>query len=185
MDIWLRSAPAAKALAIATASEFMLEQIRDSGGFTLSRARQRGSDAPVLVDPGGEPLDRILDRTGSGNSMCLGSSSCDWMATALGHLHQHGLVHKDVKPENVLVALEPSGEAGHVWLTGFGLASPLPRERQAPAPPEFIAGTLAYMSPEQTGHMNRSIGATCITGSTSLPSRCPPYGSEKKISPCS
>ena len=42
-------------------------------------------------------------------------------------------------------------------LTGFGLASRLPRERQAPEPPEFIAGTLAYMSPEQTGRMNRSI----------------------------
>ena len=44
-----------------------------------------------------------------------------------------------------------------MWLTGFGIASRLPRERQAPAPPEIIAGTLAYMSPEQTGRMNRSI----------------------------
>ena len=40
---------------------------------------------------------------------------------------------------------------------GFGVASRLPRERQAPAPPEVIAGTLAYMAPEQTGRMNRSI----------------------------
>ena len=46
---------------------------------------------------------------------------------------------------------------GHAWLTGFGIASRLPRERQAPAPPEVIAGTLAYMAPEQTGRMNRSI----------------------------
>jgi serine/threonine protein kinase len=48
-------------------------------------------------------------------------------------------------------------DAGKVWLTGFGIASQLPHERQAPAPPEVIAGTLAYMSPEQTGRMNRSI----------------------------
>ena len=74
------------------------------------------------------------------------------LATALGHAHQRGLIHKDVKPENVLV-----DDAGHVWLTGFGIASRLPRERQAPAPPEIIAGTLAYMSPEQTGRMNRSM----------------------------
>ena len=47
--------------------------------------------------------------------------------------------------------------AGHVWLTGLGIASRLPRERQAPEPPEVIAGTLAYMAPEQTGRMNRSI----------------------------
>src|SRR5690242_7291648 len=40
---------------------------------------------------------------------------------------------------------------------GFGIASRLPRERQSPEPPEFIAGTLAYMAPEQTGRMNRSI----------------------------
>ena len=46
---------------------------------------------------------------------------------------------------------------GQAWLTGFGVASRLPRERQAPAPPEVIAGTLAYMAPEQTGRMNRSI----------------------------
>src|ERR1700691_3389170 len=46
-----------------------------------------------------------------------------------------------------------------VKLTGFGIASRLPRERQAPAPPESIAGTLAYMAPEQTGRMNRSIDA--------------------------
>jgi predicted ATPase len=49
-------------------------------------------------------------------------------------------------------------DVGNVWLTGFGIASQLPRERQSPArPPEFIAGTLPYMAPEQTGRMNRSI----------------------------
>ena len=46
---------------------------------------------------------------------------------------------------------------GKIWMTGFGIASRLPRERQAPAPPEVIAGTLAYMAPEQTGRMNRWI----------------------------
>jgi serine/threonine protein kinase len=50
-------------------------------------------------------------------------------------------------------------DAGNVWLTGFGIASQLPREHQSPVPPEIIAGTLAYMAPEQTGRMNRSIDA--------------------------
>jgi hypothetical protein len=50
-------------------------------------------------------------------------------------------------------------DAGNVWLTGFGIASRLPHDRQAPAPLEIVAGTLAYMSPEQTGRMNRSIDA--------------------------
>jgi serine/threonine protein kinase len=48
---------------------------------------------------------------------------------------------------------------GHVRLTGFGIASRLSRERQEPEPPETIAGTVAYMAPEQTGRMNRSIDA--------------------------
>ena len=77
------------------------------------------------------------------------------IAAALGKVHQRGLVHKDIKPANILV----NRTTGEVKLTGFGIASRLPRERQAPAPPESIAGTLAYMAPEQTGRMNRSIDA--------------------------
>jgi len=75
------------------------------------------------------------------------------LATANSQLHMHGLIHKDLKPSNVLV----NPATGKVWLMGFGIASRLPRERQSPKPPEFIAGTLAYMAPEQTGRMNRSI----------------------------
>ena len=44
-------------------------------------------------------------------------------------------------------------------LTEFGIASRLSRERQAPEPPETIAGTLAYVAPAQTGRMNRSVDA--------------------------
>jgi len=50
-----------------------------------------------------------------------------------------------------------SASAAQVRLMGFGIAWLRPRERQAPEPPESIAGTLAYMAPKQTGRMNRSI----------------------------
>jgi serine/threonine protein kinase len=75
------------------------------------------------------------------------------LSAALGRLHARGLIHKDIKPANVLA----HGASGQVWLTGFGVASRLRRERHAPEPPEFIAGTLPYMAPEQTGRMNRSL----------------------------
>ena len=79
------------------------------------------------------------------------------VASALGQVHQRGLIHKDIKPANLLV----NSVTSQAWLMGFGIASRLPRERQAPAPPEVIAGTLAYMAPEQTGRMNRSIDSRC------------------------
>src|SRR5207245_8376437 len=75
------------------------------------------------------------------------------VTSALGKLHQRGLIHKDIKPANIVVHCVD----GQVRLTGFGIASRLSRERQPPEPPEFISGTLPYMAPEQTGRMNRSI----------------------------
>jgi serine/threonine protein kinase len=104
----------------------------------------------VLEDPGGTPLDRLLGRPLEvSHFLCIAIP----LANALRHVHERGLIHKDIKPANILVESASSG----VWLTGFGIASRLPRERQAPAPPEVIAGTLAYMAPEQTGRMNRSV----------------------------
>jgi PAS domain S-box-containing protein len=104
----------------------------------------------VLEDPGGTPLDRLLGRPLDVSHFLRIAIP---LAGALRHVHEHGLIHKDIKPANILVESASSG----VWLTGFGIASRLPRERQAPAPPEVIAGTLAYMAPEQTGRMNRSV----------------------------
>jgi serine/threonine protein kinase len=104
----------------------------------------------VLEDPGGVPLDRLLGRPLE-VSHFLGIAIP--LAGALRRVHERGLVHKDIKPANTLVDTASDG----VWLTGFGIASRLPREHQPPAPPEVIAGTLAYMAPEQTGRMNRSV----------------------------
>ena len=110
-----------------------------------------GGQAMLVVDyTGGEPLDRLIrEPMEIGRFLRLAVA----LSAALRQLHERGLIHKDIKSANVLADLK----TGHVWLTGFGIASRRPRERQAPDPPEFIAGTLAYMAPEQTGRVNRSI----------------------------
>jgi PAS domain S-box-containing protein len=104
----------------------------------------------VLEDPGGAPVDRLLGRPLDVPQFLRIAIP---LVGALRQVHQRGLIHKDIKPANILF----DAASGGVWLTGFGIASRLPRERQAPAPPEVIAGTLAYMAPEQTGRINRSV----------------------------
>jgi predicted ATPase/signal transduction histidine kinase len=116
----------------------------------VSLARFAGHMTLVLEDPGGEPLTRLLGEPLEISEFLRIAIA---LAEALRRVHERGLIHKDIKPANVLVVLGNGG----LWLTGFGIASRLPRERQDPEPPEEVAGTFAYMAPEQTGRMNRSI----------------------------
>ena len=112
----------------------------------------RDSDRIVLEfeDPGGVPLDQLL---GNPLELALFLRLAVSLSAAIDHLHERGIIHKDIKPANVLV--DPV--TCRCWLRGFGIASRLPRERQPAEPPEFLAGTLAYMAPEQTGRMNRCV----------------------------
>jgi serine/threonine protein kinase len=132
--------------------EYVLRAELDSdwAARPLTLARREGRPLLILEDPGGEPLDRLL---GEPMELSRFLRFAVGLAAALGKLHQQGLIHKDIKPANILV----NSATGAIRLTGFGIASRLPRERQSPEPPKVIAGTLAYMAPEQTDRMNRSI----------------------------
>ncbi|BAN27824.1 AAA family ATPase [Caballeronia insecticola] len=133
--------------------EYGLASLLDPEWAAQPLALDLGRVPPVLIldDGGGDPLIGMLGRPLE-LTRCLRIAAN--LAQAIGEAHACGIVHKDIKPANVLVDAED-----RVRLTGFGIASLLPHEHQPPAPPEIIAGTLAYMAPEQTGRMNRSIDA--------------------------
>ena len=124
----------------------------DPAWATRPQALEHRDGRPILVfeDPGGAPLVSLV---GSPWDLTRFLHVACSLAAALGRLHARDLVHKDIRPANILVRLPDGG----VSLTGFGIASRLPRERQSPEPPEVIAGDLCYMAPEQTGRVSRSI----------------------------
>ena len=110
----------------------------------------RGMPALVLEDCGGEPLERLLDGPIPLErflDLAIG------VAGAVADVHARGLVHKDLKPANILV----QHGAAEVKLADFGIATRAPREQQEARPPPLIEGSLPYMSPEQTGRMNRAL----------------------------
>ncbi len=75
------------------------------------------------------------------------------LCKALDHLYQARIIHKDIKPANILI----NPETKQVKLIDFSIASLLPRETQEIKNANALEGTLAYISPEQTGRMNRGI----------------------------
>ncbi|MBE8986203.1 ATP-binding sensor histidine kinase [Nostoc sp. LEGE 12450] len=75
------------------------------------------------------------------------------LCNTLDVLYRERIIHKDIKSANILI----NPETKQVKLIDFSIASLLPRETQTLVNPNVLEGTLAYISPEQTGRMNRGI----------------------------
>lgn len=120
----------------------------------------------VLEECGGVSLAHMLTtlpQMRTGWQDCMG----DFLALALeitailGRIHQHQVIHKDINPANILAV--PPARTHHsrqhwgVKLIDFGIATKLSGEHVLFGSPQTLEGTLAYIAPEQTGRMNRSI----------------------------
>jgi predicted ATPase/signal transduction histidine kinase/tRNA A-37 threonylcarbamoyl transferase component Bud32 len=129
----------------------ILKRLQDIQGVVRPYACERIHERPVLLleevrgkalsEIVGQPLDvpRFLDLAIS-------------LASTLAEIHSRDVIHKDIKPSNIIV--EPSGGAR---LVDFGIATLQKIEHLDAAPAHLLEGTLAYMSPEQTGRMNRAV----------------------------
>ncbi|WP_433927367.1 AAA family ATPase [Sorangium cellulosum] len=137
-----------------------------------------GQSALILEDFGGRSLDDPLDAPMPLERFFPLALR---ITEALAELHRHRIIHKDIKPQNLLY----NPDTDEVKITDFGIASRAPRESQDLTHTGLIEGTLAYMAPEQTGRMNRwidertdlySLGVTfyqMLTGSLPFRARDP------------
>ncbi|WP_127083536.1 trifunctional serine/threonine-protein kinase/ATP-binding protein/sensor histidine kinase [Dulcicalothrix desertica] len=117
----------------------------------ISLENYQNSVVLVLSDFGGISLKHYLEN----HQLSLVSflSIAVQLAQALLSLHQHHIIHKDVKPANIII----NPHTHEVKLTDFSIASRLDKETLQIVNPDQLEGTLAYISPEQTGRMNRSL----------------------------
>ncbi|MEG4212923.1 AAA family ATPase [Microcoleus sp. S13_B4] len=117
----------------------------------LALERYQNSFALIMEDFGAQSLNYILPSLK--NDFIGFLRIAIQLAETLGQLHKQQIVHKDIKPPNIIVHTA----TWVVKIIDFSISSRLGRENQTINNPNCLEGTLAYISPEQTGRMNRSI----------------------------
>ncbi len=105
----------------------------------------------ILENTEGLPLRKLMDsaRLDLPDSLKVAVS----LTGTLKEVHRQGILHKMINPFNIFV--DPG--SGTVKLSGFGLATRLPKENSTTLSPQLSGETLPYISPEQTGRMNRPL----------------------------
>ncbi|MEH2264288.1 trifunctional serine/threonine-protein kinase/ATP-binding protein/sensor histidine kinase [Nostoc sp.] len=119
---------------------------------TYSLEPYQNGYALVMEDFGGISL-KEWGMGGRGQSLQEFLEIAIALCNTLDVLYHERIIHKDIKPANILI----NPETKQVKLIDFSIASLLPRETQTLVNPNILEGTLAYISPEQTGRMNRGI----------------------------
>lgn len=140
-------------------NQYIISKNLDIPGIvkTYSLENYRNSYILVMEDFGGISLQdwRLENKEKEENRVSLKEffHIAIKIASILEGLHRNRIIHKDIKPANILI--NPTTD--EIKLIDFSIATLLPREIQFITNPNILEGTLAYISPEQTGRMNRGI----------------------------
>jgi len=118
---------------------------------SLGLEKQQGNLALVMEDIGGKSISNIMRSRPLSLDECLKMGIA--LASGLQDVHDRGVIHKDIKPSNIIT----NPETGVLKIIDFGIASQLNSEEQLTKEHELLEGTLDYIAPEQTGRMNRRI----------------------------
>ena len=115
---------------------------------TIELGEERGRRFLVLEDFGGVSLSELIYSTTLSLQDALACAVR--LAGLVGQIHENNVIHKDIKPQNFIV----SRDLGIVKLTDFGISARFSRKSLSLRNTDQIEGTLAYISPEQTGRTN-------------------------------
>ncbi|MEG3877132.1 AAA family ATPase [Microcoleus sp. herbarium7] len=116
-----------------------------------SLEKYKNSFALILEDCGGQSLRHHL--AGKSIKIQIFLPLAIQLTKALGEVHQNQIIHKDIKPSNIII----TPDFKQVKITDFSMATRLSREVHQNNNTTVLEGTLAYISPEQTGRMNRDL----------------------------
>ncbi|MEM7348330.1 MAG: protein kinase, partial [Chloroflexota bacterium] len=133
--------------------EYEIVKDLNLAGVTQSYHLERHGNSSIIImeDLGGQALSSFIptwqfDLT---NFLKLAIQ----ITGAIDEIHQKNIIHKDINPSNIIY----NPATNQVKLIDFGISTILARENTSPQNPNILEGTLAYISPEQTGRVNRSI----------------------------
>jgi predicted ATPase/class 3 adenylate cyclase len=133
--------------------EFEITQSLSHPGIIRTYELRRHNKSLVIVfeDFGGMSIESLLrDRPMSLDEFF---DSAMQVTAAAEHIHRNSIIHKDITPQNLVI----NPATGEVKIIDFGISTRFPSEHPIMKAPAVLEGTLPFMSPEQTGRMNRSL----------------------------
>ncbi len=149
----LRNERAAREAAARLKHEYEVARRLDVPGVIRVFAMERHNNQPMieLEDFGGDSLDNIARQRRLSIEELLGIAI--QLTQGLSEIHAANIIHKDINPSNIVY----NPKTGVAKIIDFGISTYLTREQAALVSAEGFQGSLPYISPEQTGRMNRSI----------------------------